>query len=102
MLGIRFEDSKPTLCGERVDLRQDRRSVSAMLAGVGDSRSALFNWYAASLPGVDHEKQAQGYAMLELKAYIRTRWLPQASRVRYTRLLMALHIAMMAGLQQNR
>jgi hypothetical protein len=101
MLGIRFEASMPTLRGERFDLRRDRRSVSATLAGIGDSRSALFNRYAASLPGVDYEKQAQHYATLELKAYILTRWLPRASRARSTRILLALHIATMVSLMQN-
>ncbi|OYO32056.1 hypothetical protein [Janthinobacterium sp. PC23-8] len=102
MLRILFQVSTQTLRGERFDLRQDRRSVSAMLAGIGDNRSMLFNWYESSLPGVDYEQQAQGYATLELKSYLRTRWLPQALRGSFTRILLALHIATMVGLKQSR
>ena len=81
--------------GTRVDLHQDARSVSAMLAGRGDLRSSLSRRFAARSSNSDYDLQEKAYGKLVLRVYVSTRFLPAAWRQVATDALLALAIAAM-------
>ncbi len=81
--------------GTRVDLQQDVRSVSAMLAGRGDLRNCLFRRFAARTCHLEYEGQEKLYGKLVLRVYVSTRHLPAPWRQVAANALLALSIMTM-------
>jgi hypothetical protein len=76
-----MEITNSKLYGQRCDLVDDPRSVSAMLAGHGDLRNAFFFLYERKCGQVDPcGLSGEEYRKIVLESYVATRWLPQACR----------------------